>query len=198
MSQPKRLREDDAVPEARDREELGDALEQPEDDRLEVADRRGEDHVPGAGLRSLSSRSGTRRRPGARRRAGTPRGHASRGGGPSLPRGPGSRTGATPPARPSRRSRSRQGDAEHDRNRDHCRMSCVHQTSSVGNVGARRPFHGPPAQKRTPKAVPPSQPSGECDALVIFPPPHGENRLRLFSTSVETFRARPFTMRSCH
>ena len=38
-------REDDAVPEARDREQLGDALQQPENDRLRVRDQVGEDHV---------------------------------------------------------------------------------------------------------------------------------------------------------
>ena len=42
------LRDDDAVPEARDREELGHALEEPEHDRLPVADQRGGDHVPEA------------------------------------------------------------------------------------------------------------------------------------------------------
>src|SRR6266550_7275659 len=39
-------REDDAVPEARDGEQLADALEEPKDDCLEVADRLGGDHVP--------------------------------------------------------------------------------------------------------------------------------------------------------
>ena len=41
---PKQLREDHAVPEARDREELGDALEQPEDNRPGIRDERGEQY----------------------------------------------------------------------------------------------------------------------------------------------------------
>ena len=36
-------RQDDAVPEARDRKELGDALQEPEDDRLGIRDQRRED-----------------------------------------------------------------------------------------------------------------------------------------------------------
>ena len=39
------LREDHAVPEARDREELGHALQQTEHDRLQIGDRRGGDHA---------------------------------------------------------------------------------------------------------------------------------------------------------
>ena len=44
MSQPKRLRKNHARTEARDREELGHPLDETEDDRLPVADLRGEDH----------------------------------------------------------------------------------------------------------------------------------------------------------
>ena len=51
MFQPSRLRQDHAVPEARDREELGDALQEPQDDRLRVRDQRGEDHVARCALR---------------------------------------------------------------------------------------------------------------------------------------------------
>src|SRR5262245_37826815 len=39
--------EDDTVPEARDREQLGDTLKKPQDYRLEVADRRRGDHDAG-------------------------------------------------------------------------------------------------------------------------------------------------------
>src|SRR5262249_49269062 len=38
-------REDDAVPEARDREELGDALQEPQDDRLGIRDQGREDQL---------------------------------------------------------------------------------------------------------------------------------------------------------
>src|SRR5205085_197484 len=96
-------RQDDAVAEARDREELGHALEQAEDHGLPVGDQRRErDPLSSARGPSAACRSGTRRTRDTRARRGTTRFRASRGGVRSPPGGRGSTTGASRRARPSR------------------------------------------------------------------------------------------------
>ena len=68
------LRQDHAVAEARDREELGHALEQPEDDRPRVGDQR--ERGSRGGCRALRAADGTRRTRGTRARAGRRRSRA--------------------------------------------------------------------------------------------------------------------------
>src|SRR2546423_1286743 len=99
-------RQDHAVAEARDGEQLGDALEQAEDHGLPVRDQaRERDRVRYAPPPTASRRWRTTRRRGTRARRGRTRCRASRGGARSGARSPGARTEATRRAGPTTRAR---------------------------------------------------------------------------------------------